>query len=244
MRRFRIIILLFLIIPVLTGSAAADQVFPPGTDILCGFDLSGADFNIGDTLVISRTIENNEFFPLTGLYFSDNLPPSFRVASYSLRLNGGNIDHFYSGASQDSVIGFYDTYYWVVDDPDFSKDIVNTIYPGDVVELDIKVVFRQVGVFSLPMHTAVFYGNEGGYFATDNAFSVTVLGSNMCGDINNTGDVNILDVTYLINYLYKDGPAPEPSEKGDVNASGNVNLLDVSHLIKYLYKDGPPPICL
>ncbi len=29
-----------------------------------------------------------------------------------------------------------------------------------------------------------------------------------CGDVNSTGTVNALDITYLINYLYKHGPAP------------------------------------
>jgi len=28
-----------------------------------------------------------------------------------------------------------------------------------------------------------------------------------CGDVDNSGTINILDVTYLINYLYKTGPA-------------------------------------
>jgi uncharacterized protein (TIGR02145 family) len=30
-----------------------------------------------------------------------------------------------------------------------------------------------------------------------------------CGDVNNSGDVNVLDITYLINYVYKGGPEPD-----------------------------------
>ncbi len=33
-----------------------------------------------------------------------------------------------------------------------------------------------------------------------------------CGDVNNTGNINALDITYLINYLYKHGPAPDCRE--------------------------------
>ncbi len=29
-----------------------------------------------------------------------------------------------------------------------------------------------------------------------------------CGDVNNSGTLNILDVSYIINFLYKDGPSP------------------------------------
>jgi uncharacterized protein (TIGR02145 family) len=30
-----------------------------------------------------------------------------------------------------------------------------------------------------------------------------------CGDVNNSGTINILDITYLISYVYKGGPAPD-----------------------------------
>lgn len=64
-----------------------------------------------------------------------------------------------------------------------------------------------------------------------------------CGDVDASGIVNILDITYLINYLYKGGPAPDPIESADVNSSGIVNLLDITYLINYLYKGGPEPDC-
>jgi len=52
---------------------------------------------------------------------------------------------------------------------------------------------------------------------------------------------NILDVTYLINYLYKDGPECTCELGDDANADGACNLLDVTYMISYLYKSGPPP---
>ncbi|UCD94331.1 MAG: hypothetical protein JSU69_11305, partial [Candidatus Zixiibacteriota bacterium] len=65
-----------------------------------------------------------------------------------------------------------------------------------------------------------------------------------CGDANGDDMVNILDVTYIINYLYKNGPAPEPMDAADADASGSINLLDVTHIINYLYKMGDPPTCM
>ncbi len=65
-----------------------------------------------------------------------------------------------------------------------------------------------------------------------------------CGDVNGPGTVNALDITYLINFLYKHGPAPNPLQSGDVNNSGTVNALDITFLINYLYKHGPAPYCL
>jgi len=65
----------------------------------------------------------------------------------------------------------------------------------------------------------------------------------LCGDSDATGALNILDVTYIINYLYKSGPAPDPIEAADADGSGMINLLDVTFLINYLYKSGPEPLC-
>ena len=63
------------------------------------------------------------------------------------------------------------------------------------------------------------------------------------GNANGDGVINILDVTYLINYLYKGGPAPIPYAicSGDANCDCIVNILDVTYLINFLYKGGSPP---
>jgi PKD repeat protein len=60
------------------------------------------------------------------------------------------------------------------------------------------------------------------------------------GDANRDGGRNIQDITFLINFLYKGGPAPDPYS-GDVNGSGMINISDVTYLINFLYKGGPPP---
>ena len=61
------------------------------------------------------------------------------------------------------------------------------------------------------------------------------------GDANGNGVIELGDIVYLIAYLYKGGPAPQPMEAGDCNCSGYVDLGDVVYLIAYLYKNGPPP---
>ena len=63
------------------------------------------------------------------------------------------------------------------------------------------------------------------------------------GDANGDAVIEVGDVVYLINYLYKNGPAPNPLLLGDANCSGLVELGDVVYLISYLYKSGPPPSC-
>jgi protein involved in polysaccharide export with SLBB domain len=63
-----------------------------------------------------------------------------------------------------------------------------------------------------------------------------------CGDVNNDGVVAVGDVVYLINYLYRGGPAPFPDIcSGDCNGDTIVNVGDVVSLINYLYRGGSAP---
>ncbi|MFH2037065.1 MAG: C25 family cysteine peptidase, partial [Candidatus Zixiibacteriota bacterium] len=64
-----------------------------------------------------------------------------------------------------------------------------------------------------------------------------------CGDADDNLTINILDITYNINFLYKGGSAPDPIIIGDADGNGTINILDITYLISYLYKSGPEPIC-
>ncbi len=63
----------------------------------------------------------------------------------------------------------------------------------------------------------------------------------ICGDSNGDEALNIFDITYIIAYLYLDGPSPEPIESADVNVDDAVNIFDATYMISYLYLSGPPP---
>jgi parallel beta-helix repeat protein len=65
----------------------------------------------------------------------------------------------------------------------------------------------------------------------------------IAGDGNGDGTINILDITFLIAYLYQEGPEPFPVEAGDANCDATINILDITYLIAFLYQDGPAPGC-
>ena len=65
----------------------------------------------------------------------------------------------------------------------------------------------------------------------------------LAGDANSDWMWDLEDVVYLINYLFKNGPVPDPIGRGDANCDGILMLDDVVYLISYLYKGGPPPSC-
>jgi len=67
--------------------------------------------------------------------------------------------------------------------------------------------------------------------------------SGTCGDVNHDGDINILDVVFIVNYKYKGGLAPDPLNIANVDGIDPINILDVVYIINYKYKGGPAPNC-
>jgi outer membrane protein assembly factor BamB len=61
------------------------------------------------------------------------------------------------------------------------------------------------------------------------------------GDANGDGVINVADVVYLVNFLYRSGDPPAPMDAGDANGDGIVNVADVVYLVNYLYRSGDPP---
>jgi len=78
-------------------------------------------------------------------------------------------------------------------------------------------------------------------FVAERTFEVFV--TMRSGDANGDCKVTVSDVVYIINYLFKGGPAPKPLKVADTNCDGKVTVSDVVYLINYLFKGGPPSPC-
>jgi hypothetical protein len=74
--------------------------------------------------------------------------------------------------------------------------------------------------------------------------SVTVTGG-VCGNVNNDvlGQVNLTDLTVLVNHLFVTfQPLAEPSV-ADVNCDTNINLTDLTRLVNFLFVTFVPLAC-
>jgi hypothetical protein len=62
-----------------------------------------------------------------------------------------------------------------------------------------------------------------------------------CGDLNNDGTSgNILDLNFLVNYIFRGGVAPNPLCTGDLNCDGTCsNILDLNALVNFIFRGGP-----
>lgn len=61
------------------------------------------------------------------------------------------------------------------------------------------------------------------------------------GDANADGACNVGDAVFIINYVFKHGPPPEPMHSGDANCDGQPNVGDAVYIINYVFKSGTAP---
>ena len=66
------------------------------------------------------------------------------------------------------------------------------------------------------------------------------------GDINRDGKgPNILDLTRLVDYIFRGFPAPDCKLESDVNGDGMpYNIIDLTFIVDFMHRGGPPaPAC-
>ncbi len=97
-------------------------------------------------------------------------------------------------------------------------------------------------VFSILQQTAVNvddinpdYGGLLGAGLVNVPAALGFIGSVIHGDPNGDGTIDLLDILYLIDFLYEDGPVPVPMNAAEVNDDGLINLLDILLLIDNIY---------
>ncbi len=147
---------------------------------------------------------------------SRNLPPASFCNTYNFQFEG---------------VGGAEPYVWTLIDDNFPPGISlngEGLLSGDFASDGNYSFTLRVGDQSYPPK----------YYFDD--FSLNVR-SVLNGDVDCTGDLNLLDILFLINFVYNEGPDPVNMKSGDCDCSQTCNLLDILYLIGYIYDDGPAP---
>ncbi len=64
----------------------------------------------------------------------------------------------------------------------------------------------------------------------------------MLGDVNHDHDVNVADLVYMVNYVFKGGTAIYPEFVGDIDHSCSLNVTDLVYMVNYIFKGGHDPL--
>lgn len=62
------------------------------------------------------------------------------------------------------------------------------------------------------------------------------------GDVDcSGGDINIADLVYLVDFMFNDGPPPDPYYVGNIDGIGPIDISDLVYLVDFMFNEGPPP---
>lgn len=74
--------------------------------------------------------------------------------------------------------------------------------------------------------------------------TIDIRPSYVCGDISGNGvGPDIEDLTYLVAYMFQEGPPPPQMGAADVDGTGALDIQDLIYLVEYMFNDGPDLIC-
>jgi len=166
----------------------------------------------------------------------DNLPVSGYASIYANRLDGSSPEGFpirVIGSTAFHTPAFADV------DRDGTLDMaVISDHGVTVSRVDYYTYLFKLSGVPYDPSTLLWpqYGHDD--YNTNNAdFKI----SYKIGDPNADGKINIVDIVFMVNYVFRRRLMPNPFWNCDVNCDTNVNLGDIIYLGNSVFKDGSPP---
>ncbi|MFH1687062.1 MAG: hypothetical protein ABIE70_06015 [bacterium] len=143
--------------------------------------------------------------------------------------------------------------------PDFESSTHTLAYWADtgLASLIIVPSFEyQGGLPVLPEGLLFSYADQGTllsayatYDGITSPIALVTMGPVACcqlrGNIDGdqSDEINITDLVYLVNYMFNSGPEPLCIEEADVDGNGDgPNIADLVSLVNYMFNSGPAPV--
>ena len=159
---------------------------------------------------------------------NEGIPSSSSVLTASVHVDEASILTFDFKAWGEGVQPAYDECIFMVNGrSEFRYGALDNDWETYSVELKAGNTYRLIWEY----HKDTEDDGVGDYFALDN---VKVEPKVKPGDVDMDGNVNIADVTALIDYLLSGDDSAISIAAADCDDSGNVNIADVTALIDYL----------
>ena len=222
--------------------------------ILVQADTIGADSGeglIGESFAVPVSVKND--FQLKSMI----LPLSYADA------NGASLA-FDSISAVGTRTSHWDIHQILYHDP-FSKELVielksdvvegysRYLQPGSGPVINVFVTFESgsAPLATVPLTTGVINGSTltvesiHGSYAPAFTPPLAVMGGccDLAGDADNSGSVNIGDVTFIINRIFAGGSAPSCNDEADADGSSALNIADATYLIQLIFAGGALPVC-
>jgi hypothetical protein len=117
-------------------------------------------------------------------------------------------------------------------------------FTGEVMEMIISIPEFVAG-YGIFLDTSMRSFTVTGKFTDNTDFvgygTVTLVGY-ICGDVNSDAQVNVADIVYFVDFLFRGGSPPLIEKTADVDGNCRLNVVDITYLVNYLFRGGSSPI--
>ncbi len=110
----------------------------------------------------------------------------------------------------------------------------------------------NISIFQLSSFGEDYYGEIYLTLLNDGkVFKIIPVGEPACsaptccglrGDVDQTGERDIVDLTYFIDFMFAGGQEPVCMKEADNNNNGEIDITDLTYYIAYMFANGPEPI--
>jgi len=205
-----------------------------------------------DYAYVEVSTDNLTWTPIQGNITTNSNPNGLNRGYGITGFSGDWIQGFFDLSAYESQIIFIRLSYYtnetIAESGIFFDDIEMITTFGNKTVLSATIEDNFYLLTDKPNKTDFYYrvraqDAEGQWGDYSSILKTHTLTPYICGDIDGQTGITILDVVYLINYLYKEGSDPDPLNAAEINGIPPISILDVVYLINYIYKEGPDPNC-
>lgn len=115
-----------------------------------------------------------------------------------------------------------------------------TLVSGAVADTTYDFTGKPVGDYWYRVQATDAEGQVGQSSATAKR---SVRMAFLLGDLDGSGQIDIADLTFLVAYLFQDGPAPDPLGRGNTDCIGSIDIADLTRMVDYLFISGELLTC-
>ncbi len=189
--------------------------------------MAGLDF-CGDSTYLYDGRETNFYLDVV-----HNSPPSFVYGQNRKFVKQPGEELFISLVVEDDGPLINHNYWYYID------TVQDTDPPGILDEN--TGVFQYTGTEADTNTYYVYLVVQEGNCSDTMGFYIYHYESYLCGDMDHTGILNIADLVWAVNYIFKGGPPPVTEEAGNVDCEPGIFVSDLSYMVNYIFKSGAAP---
>ena len=115
---------------------------------------------------------------------------------------------------------------------------------GDNIAVHQSVYPATDPCYNDPANSATCFGFDGRILLfTSGSLSESVGCCQLAGDANHDGMMNISDISFMIDRIFRGGPPPICNDEFDANGDNTINIEDISLMIDRIFRSMGPPVC-